>query len=499
MIARWLSKVVLLVLVKRLNECKMLQIHIFAIFLVILLPTIIYCAVENDRVTYLPGLKPPPKFRHYSGYLKASGGRLLHYWFMEASKDSAKAPVVLWLNGGPGCSSLGGLLTEHGPFLINKDGKHLNYNPYSWNLVSNMLYLEAPAGVGFSYSPYKNYTTDDDETSLNNYHALVDFFDKYPEFRKNEFYITGESYGGIYVPTLANRVMENRDINLKGIAVGNGLSSTKSNDNSIIYFGYFHGLFSKDLWQNLTTVCCKTTDDCNFHDNPDLTCQSKVQEAVGLIYRSGINMYNLYASCAVEGNFGGLKKTNDGKVVYHDPGFLFSRNKFLVQERQKIYRYGNNVRMDPPCVNFTSITNYLNSNLVRKELHIPSSVQQWTVCSSVVNMNYRRIYNSMKQQYLRLLATKKYRVLVYNGDVDMACNFLGDQWFTDDLNQKEIRPRKAWHYFDPKSETLQIAGFVRQFEDLTVLTVKGAGHMVPGDKPNPAFVMFNKFLQGSAF
>lgn len=74
--------------------------------------------------------------------------------------------MVLWLNGGPGCSSLDGFLTEHGPFLIQGDGVTLEYNPYSWNLIANMLYIESPAGVGFSYSDDKMYVTNDTEVSL---------------------------------------------------------------------------------------------------------------------------------------------------------------------------------------------------------------------------------------------------------------------------------------------------------------------------------------------
>lgn len=72
---------------------------------------------------------------------------------------------------------------------------------------------------------------------------------QFPEYRKNEFYITGESYAGIYVPTLAVRVLkgqENFTINLQGYAIGNGLSSYELNDDSIIFFAYFHGLFGDE-------------------------------------------------------------------------------------------------------------------------------------------------------------------------------------------------------------------------------------------------------------
>ncbi|KAI2595124.1 cathepsin A, partial [Homo sapiens] len=79
-------------------------------------------APDQDEIQRLPGLAKQPSFRQYSGYLKGSGSKHLHYWFVESQKDPENSPVVLWLNGGPGCSSLDGLLTEHGPFLVQPDG-----------------------------------------------------------------------------------------------------------------------------------------------------------------------------------------------------------------------------------------------------------------------------------------------------------------------------------------------------------------------------------------
>jgi len=70
---------------------------------------------------------------------------------VESQKDPKNDPVALWTNGGPGCSGLEGLLTEQGPFRAVGNGT-LIANPYSWNLLSNMIFIEAPAGVGFSYS-----------------------------------------------------------------------------------------------------------------------------------------------------------------------------------------------------------------------------------------------------------------------------------------------------------------------------------------------------------
>ena len=78
-----------------------------------------------------------------------------HYWLVESTKDAKNDPVVFWTNGGPGCSGLLGFFTEQGPFKPQKDGK-LEMNDYMWNKVANMVFIESPCGVGFSYSDDKD-------------------------------------------------------------------------------------------------------------------------------------------------------------------------------------------------------------------------------------------------------------------------------------------------------------------------------------------------------
>ena len=94
-----------------------------------------------------------------------------------------------------------------GPFEISDDNT-LTLRPYRWNKKINMVYIESPVGVGFSYSTDNNYKCDDDRTADQNMLAMADFFDKFPQLKANGFYITGESYAGIYVPTLAEAIIK---------------------------------------------------------------------------------------------------------------------------------------------------------------------------------------------------------------------------------------------------------------------------------------------------
>ncbi|XP_059507552.1 lysosomal protective protein-like isoform X1 [Stegostoma tigrinum] len=434
-----------------------------------------------DEILSLPGLNTRLNFQQWSGYLQASPGQHLHYWFVTSQRSPDTDPVVLWLNGGPGCSSLDGFLAENGPLHVNDDGSTLYINEYSWNKVANVLYLESPAGVGFSYSDDQNYATNDNEVAENNYLALQDFFNKFPSFKSNDFYIFGESYGGVYAPTLSLKVADGpAPINFKGYGVGNGLSSTFYNDQSLVYFGYYHGLFGDTLWSNLNTYCCEG-GSCNFVSNNNYYCQVFVEQVFQIIYNSGLNLYSLYLNCA-----GGIPGSHSR--FHTDLKNLFQHYHFEIP-KQNAATLKN---IAPPCINDTAQWTWLNRADVRQALHIPSFVQPWELCSSVVGENYQRIYNTMHTFYLQLLG-KGLRVLVYNGDTDMACNFLGENWFVKSLNQQQTLTYQPWIYND------QIAGFYEQYGNLTFLTVKGVGHMVPQWAPARALKMFESYLTNSQY
>nr|CAB3234489.1 lysosomal protective protein-like [Phallusia mammillata] len=458
----------------------------------------VFAAKADDLVTHLPGASPFPSFKMYSGYLDASETKHFHYWFVESQNDPASDPVVLWLNGGPGCSSLDGFLSENGPLHVKDDGETLSNNPYSWNKIANVIYLESPAGVGYSYDDNGDTKVNDDDVSMLNHNALVDFFKKFPEYASNPFFVTGESYGGIYVPTLSVRIMEGSfKFNFKGMAIGNGLSSFPLNDNSLIFFGYYHGLYGASLWDNLTTHCCVdgmgVQEKCNFHASPNAQCQQGVFEAFNIVYQSGLNEYALYLDC-----YGGA---GTSKLRYlHDMKNLFQKNLLVrkystIVERKltqtlNVQQGKDSTGVVPPCINSTAETNWLNRQDVRSALHIKAHLPEWSVCS---NLQYTTIYQNMTAQYHQLLKHPDFHILLYNGDTDMACNFLGDEWFVESLKQPVSRSRKPWYLEG------QVAGFAQEYGTLSYTTIRGAGHMVPQWAPTYAFAMFEKFINNKHF
>lgn len=153
---------------------------------------------KSDFIVSLPGLTYQPTFRQFSGYIPVSPTRKIHYWYIESASNPINDPVIFWTNGGPGCSGLLGLGTEFGPFIFEKDGI-LTENPNSWNKIANILYVEQPAGVGFStFESADDKMVDDKRAAVDNYELITQFFQRFPERLGNEFYVASESFGGHY-------------------------------------------------------------------------------------------------------------------------------------------------------------------------------------------------------------------------------------------------------------------------------------------------------------
>ncbi|KAM6223756.1 lysosomal protective protein-like [Rhynchocyon petersi] len=432
-----------------------------------------------DLVTSLPGLSAQLNFLQWSGYLQAGEGKYFHYWFVESQGNPASDPLVLWLNGGPGCSSMEGILAENGPYRMNADGS-LYMNKYSWNKVANVLYLESPAGVGYSYSLSQNYQTNDQQVAADNYQALLSFFEKFPTFANHDFYVFGESYGGVYVPSLSAQIVKGPfSANFKGFGVGNGMSNYQLNDDTLIEFSYYHGLIGDDLWASLTTYCC-SEGSCNFFDNTEDNCFNAVFKAYGMIQTIGLNIYNLYSPCWGAHGY-------EGRYAA-DMSNLFHRYQFNVATPPS----NGPVPGVPACINATAMYVWLNRNDVRQALHIPDFLPAWELCSSQVSSQYQRQYMDMAPFYRELLQLD-IRALVYNGDTDMACNFLGGEKFVEALKQPMVSAYQPWYWNN------QVAGFFKEYKKISFLTVKGSGHMVPQYRPAQALKMFESFLKNTSF
>ncbi|KAH9543433.1 hypothetical protein CY35_13G064700 [Sphagnum magellanicum] len=322
----------------------------------------------------LPG-GPPVSFSMRSGYITVDekAGRTLFFWFVEADVHghSASAPLTLWLNGGPGCSSVGGgMLSELGPFYPTPDGAHLQQNDYSWNKFSHLLFLESPAGVGFSYSnTTSDYVTGDKKTAEDSYNFLVQFFQLYPQYANSRFYIAGESYAGHYVPQLAALVLEQNKaastkINLKGMMVGNAWTDADIDNYGALFYWWSHALISDATFKGISNECNFSTVG-PLRTATDDKCTEYVDDASEQL--GSINIYDIYVDVCV---------SSHAQAETRHFGKQLGRTHFGGVSTRPLLKDAYD-----PCV-ADEVETYLNRPEVQVALHanITGLPYQWTHC-----------------------------------------------------------------------------------------------------------------------
>ena len=163
-------------------------------------------------MSLVKNLPLPRELVSYSGFLTVNetSNSNLFFWFFPAENGNVSAPVILWLQGGPGSSSMYGLLKEHGPFLadVDKNGRpFVKHNPYRWSANHSVIYVDQPVGTGFSFTDDPTaYPKIVEESTNDLYNMLQQFFHLFPEYQQNQFFPFGESYAGKYIPTLAFKI-----------------------------------------------------------------------------------------------------------------------------------------------------------------------------------------------------------------------------------------------------------------------------------------------------
>ncbi|KAF8022939.1 hypothetical protein BT93_F0452 [Corymbia citriodora subsp. variegata] len=410
--------------------------------------------MEADKITALPGQPNGVDFDQYAGYVTVDpkAGRALFYYFVESPQNSSTKPLLLWLNGGPGCSSLGyGAMEELGPFRVHSDGKTLYRNTYAWNNVANVIFLESPAGVGFSYS---NTSSDyakagDNSTADDSYTFLVNWLDRFPQYKTRDFYITGESYAGHYVPQLAYTIVSRNmspsqtRINLKGIAIGNALIDENMFLKGMYEFFWTHALNSDEthagIMKNCDFVTGKSSIACDeYQDRGD-------QEP------GDLDIYNIYAPLC---NPAGPKSSSSGSVNDFDP-----------------------------CSD-GYVNSYLNHPEVQAALHAKPT--QWSACTGFPWTDSPATILPTIQQ----LIASGIDVWVYSGDIDGRVPVTSSRF---SVNALSLPVEKAWRPWYSNSE---VGGYVVAYKGVTLTTVRGAGHTVPSYEPERALTLISAFLQG---
>jgi len=479
-------------------------------------------ADHPDRMTYFPGWDQPLPSAWYSGYLdyELEGQKIhTHYVLIQAedhegSTDEKDLPLIYWTNGGPGASSLFGLLTEIGPLMLSDESLETDsyketgiptpiYNPYTWTRLGSILVIDQPAPVGFSYC------NDDDEndshscggiawtdelTSLNAYTALQTFFTtKFPCLAEKELYLTGESYGGIYVPTLARRIVEGNDKNnndnstvvldLKGFAVGDGCLGTQtsmcgglgSSDGFVDYWHLWfmagHHQIPLDDFRRVMKACSHshTAGFLTTTSKEDELCKAALVSAKKEI--GGFFEYALYDECTYRNGLKWKKRLGLQHVV-HESELEGALN-------------------DYSCGAGPVLEEYLAlGKVIQDAFHVRSTF--FEVDNAEGDFDYTPTEPDLEPFYKEM--NGKLKILVYNGDTDPAITSFATQNWTSHLGFSELSDNGHWRPWTVDG-CRQMGGYVERYEGgFDFLTIRGAGHMVPTYKPAASFAFLKAWL-----
>ncbi|KAJ4847838.1 hypothetical protein Tsubulata_050343, partial [Turnera subulata] len=402
--------------------------------------------MEADKIDSLPGQPDGGvDFDQYAGYVTVDpkNGRALFYYFVESPQDSTTKP-------------------------LGQDAHRLDWGPWkNWDLLEsivmgkhftvmmeNVIFLESPAGVGFSYSnTSSDYTTGDKKTAEDNYIFLVNWLERFPQYKTRDFFITGESYAGHYIPQLAYTILSHNaygnqtTINLKGIAIGNAWIDDNTAIKGQYDFSWTHALNSDETYAEINKYCDFVTG--NFSD----LCIKYLSYAD--INETGhIDWYNIYAP------------------LCHS-------------DEQRSVKTASVKEFDPCSDDYVKA--YLNLAEVQAALH--TATTKWQQCGG-----HLRDWTDRPETILptiKQLMASGIRIWLYSGDLDSIVPVTSSRYAINTFNLTVKEPWRPWY------TSKEVGGYVVGYNGLAFVTVRGAGHIVPSYQPERALTMFQYFLQGT--
>ncbi|CAH1437775.1 unnamed protein product [Lactuca virosa] len=428
-------------------------------FFIISLCLCVASSTSKGRIEYLPGFQGPLPFYLETGYVGVDVNEdvQLFYYFIHSESNPKDDPLILWLTGGPGCSSISGLLFEIGP--IEFEAVAYNGSLPSLILRSRSWTSKQRHRVPFDVS-YKSHPNS----------SLIDlrskWLESHMEFISNPFYIGGDSYSGNPIPIITQIISNGNEvgikpcINIKGYVLGNPLTFPEE-DNYKIRFANGMGLISDELYKSLFHSC--QGEYRSDYINPDnVECLQNLA---------------LYEKC-----IDGIQQPQvlepycgDTESPIKLPSQMLSKERRLLSA---FYCRFDETRLAYYWANDVGVREALR---IRKE-----SIGTWIRCN--YDLNFTTIVDDVRPYHLNL-SNKDYRSLVYSGDHDMVIPHQSTQAWIKDLGYTVIDQWRSWKVHG------QIAGYTETYSNrMTYATVKGGGHTAPEYKPEECFVMFKRWI-----
>ncbi|KAI8712241.1 Carboxypeptidase [Fusarium sp. LHS14.1] len=430
-----------------------------------------------------------------SGYITSKdtqGGKSsIFFWFFESKHDPKSDPVILWMTGGPGASSVGyGHLMELGPCRIAPEGGYTVDNPFGWNANATLLFVDQPVGVGYSRGEHSSQGLQDASTTMDQF--LRQFMMAFPDLADRDFYIAGESYGGSWVPALATTILQSQSnttddlepiqvqgqdrgvvsaphdpdnilrINLKGVMIGNGLIRR-----SIQNIGFFETVCNGPDSLFNTSQCLQWAPRAMWCEENLVICETEGMKSPAC--------KEAETKCSAIGN-----------VVVED----MHRNPY--DFRQECY--------DPAACysQMQHIDEYLNRSDIKKALGVPEELPFVGISFDVLEQ-WEKVGDLWRSSdnYVNYLLKSGIRVLIYVGDKDLYCNSAGMRLLVDRGLSWDGQPFIRFRDLMPWYVGTKKAGRWKSLGPLTYAEISDAGHMSPFDKPEEALTLINAWIQGA--
>lgn len=444
-------------------------------------------AASDYFITSLPGA-PEPLLKQFAGHVAITPEHHgnLFFWLYKNRHIANRSRLVIWLNGGPGCSSMDGALMEIGPYRVNENGT-LRYNDGSWDEFANLLFVDNPVGTGFSYVDGDSYVHELTEMADQMVVFLEKWFTIFPEHSTDDvsrprarvtivrglmvlqLYIAGESYAGQHIPYVAQAILKRNDANptkqwnLSGLLIGNGWMSGPDQYPSYLEMAYEAGLVQSgsDAEKHIQAQqgqCLKDLE-AGGKDKVDTgTCEGILHEILRLSQTDAgcVNMYD---------------------VRLHDS-------------------YPSCGMAWPP--DLTQVTPYLRRDDVTSALHInPDKKSGWQECNGQVSRNFNPKTSQPSVKLMpQLLA--RVPVVLFSGDKDLICNHIGTETMISNLRFNNgvgmeispgvTAPRRDWEFEG------EPAGIYQTARNLTYVKFYNSSHMVPFDYPRRTRDMLDRFM-----
>ncbi|KAL1548176.1 serine carboxypeptidase-like 50 [Salvia divinorum] len=389
-----------------------------------------------------------------SGYLTVNSttGSAIFYTYYESQSPPkntpiSQTPILIWLQGGPGCSSMLANYFELGPWLVNQEVK-LESNPNSWNKQFGLLFLDNPIGTGFSIAATPDeIPRDQNSVASHLFVALKKFISLDKSFKTRPIYLTGESYAGKYLPALGYYILKKNAIssygeriNVAGIAIGNGLTDPEIQVQDHAITAFHLGLINEKQKAHLEKLQLKT---------------------VAFIKR---------------------RKWSDASDTRADVLDTLTNMSGLatLYDVRKLAPYPNNV-----------VVSFLNDAEVKRALHVPGDIT-FAKCSSVVaDAMHEDIMKSVRPM-VEWLVTRT-RVLLYQGQTDLRDGPTSTSSWVREMRWEGIEgflgaEREVWRVGG------LLAGYVQRWERFSNAVVLNAGHLVPTDQPLNSQIMIQDWV-----